>query len=228
MQTVQNNFNNHSGVPGDLYPGRSKFSEAQTEERLRVHAISIATGSPTIPQIVELWKEKFGIEIALQTCKSWRQSNRERIERKKMELIESGEIKVPVVSEEVLCDSMMELTIKTSRLSQAIQRKAMTTLALIETDGHDDFKAKEKNQERLEVFKALTDSLAKANKNIKDQLDSLFGFASKIKIKDKEVQKLVDKHFDEKMRVANEEDEDFEVVSDMEITDEMRKKLLED
>ncbi len=229
MQTVQNNFNNHSGPGGDINPGnRGKFSEAQTEDRLRVHAISIATGSPTIPQIVQYWKERYGIDIALQTEKTWRQSSRERIDRKKLELIETGEIKIPVVSEEALSDSMMSLTIKTSRLSEAMRRKAHMVLQNINFNGSKTEAEKEINEEKLEIFKVLTDSLAKTNRAIKDQLDSLFGFSSKIKIKDKEVQKIVDKHFDERMKTANEEDDEFEDVGNVEITDEMRQKLLED
>jgi hypothetical protein len=224
----RNTFQNRSGPGGDVNPGNNgKFNDAQTEDRLRIHAISIATGSPTIPQMVTYYKERYGIDIALQTEKTWRASNRERIDRKKMELIESGEIKVPVVSEEVLSDSMLELTIQTSRLSQGIRKRAQQSLLKINLEGSDTEEAREKNLEILAVFKTLSSSLALTNKAIKDQLDSLFGFSSKIKIKDKEVQKLVDKHFDSKMKTANEAEEADED-EPTEITDEMRNQLLGD
>jgi hypothetical protein len=227
-QPGENRFQNRSGPGGDTNPGSNgKFNEAQTEDRARVHAISIATGSPTIPQIVLYFKERYNIDIALQTEKSWRASNRERIDRKKMELIETGEIKIPVVSEEVLSDSMLELTIQTSRLSQGIRKRAQAALLKLNLDGSDTEESREKNLEVLEIFKTLSSALSQANKSIKDQLDSLFSFSSKIKIKDKEVQKLVDKHFDSKMKTANEAEEADED-EPTEITDEMRKQLLED
>lgn len=224
----RNTFQNRSGPGGEVNPGSNgKFSETQTEDRLRVHAISIATGSPTIPQIVVYFKERYNIDIALQTEKSWRASNRERIDRKKMELIESGEIKIPVVSEEVLSDSMLNLTIRTSRLSEDIRKRTQQVLLKINLDGSTSPEARIANEERLEIFKTLSSALSQANKTIKDQLDSLFSFSSKIKIKDKEVQKIVDKHFDSRMKTINEVDvaEDGEV---MEITDEMREQLLND
>jgi hypothetical protein len=224
----RNRFQNRSGPSGETNPGSNgKFSEKQTEDRLRLHAISIATGSPTIPQLIIYYKERYGIDIALQTEKTFRQSNRERIDRKKMELIESGEIKVPVVSEEVLSDSMLELTIQTSRLSQAIRKRAQAVLLKINIDGSPTEGEREMNLERLEIFKTLSSSLSQANKAIKDQLDSLFGFSSKIKIKDKEVKKLVDNHFESKMKSLNEAEEADED-SETEITDELRQKLLED
>lgn len=224
----RNNFQNRSGPSGDTNPGSNgKFNEAQTEDRARIHAISIATGSPTIPQIVAYFKERYDIDIALQTEKTWRASNRERIDRKKMELIEKGEIKIPVVSEEVLSDSMLNLTIKTSRLSEDIRKRAQQILLKLNLEGSDNEEAREKNLEKLEIFKTLSASLSQANKTIKDQLDSLFAFSSKIKIKDREVQKIVDKHFDDKMKKVNEAEDEVDSDSD-EITDEMRKKLLGD
>ena len=225
----RNTFQNRSGPSGETNPGNNgKFSETQTEDRLRIHAISIATGSPTIPQMLIYYKERYGIDIALQTEKTWRASNRERIDRKKMELIETGEIKIPVVSEEVLSDSMLELTIQTSRLSQGIRKRAQAALLKINLNGSDTEEAREKNLEILDIFKSLSASLAQTNKAIKDQLDSLFGFSSKIKIKDKEVGKLVDKRFAENMKTVNEADTDEDDSEPTEITDEMRKALLGD
>lgn len=223
----ENRFKNSIGFRGDLNTGnRGKFSETQTEERLRIHAIALATGSPTYAQIVEYWKERFGIDIALQTEKEWRNSNKDRIEKKKHELIESGEIQVPVVSEEVLSDSMMNLTIQTGRAAQDIRKKAQKVLNQIKLEGSDNEEDRARNEEKLDIYKALTDSLFKLNRNMKDQLDSLFQFSSKIKIKDKKIQRIVDEQFDERMKKAQ-EFEDEELDSDPEITEEMRKKLLE-
>lgn len=227
-QTVQNNFNNHSGPGGDLNRGnRGKFSERQMEERLKVHAVAIATGAPTYAQIVQHWHEKFGIEISLQSEKEWRNSNKDRIEKKKHEMIETGEIAIPVVSEEVLSDSMMNLTIQTGRAAADIRKKAQKVLSKINLEGSDTEEDRAKNEEKLDIYKALTDSLFKMNRNIADQLESLFQFSAKIKIKDKKVQQLVDEQFDERMKKAQ-EFEDEEAETEPTITDEMRTKLLED
>lgn len=225
----RNTFQNRSGPTGEINPGSNgKFSARQTEDRLRVHAISIATGSPTIKQMLVYYKETHGIDITEQTEKSWRASNRERIDRKKMELIESGEIQIPVVSEEVLSDSMLNLTIRTTKLSEDIRKRSQQSLLKLNLVGSDTPEARAKNLEILEIFKTLSTSLSQVNKTIKDQLDSLFGFSSKIKIKDKEVKKLVDKHFDSKMKTANEAEEDEQEEGDIEITDEVRRKILGD
>lgn len=223
----RNNFQNRSGPGGDINAGpNSKFTPNQVEERLRVHAISVATGSPTLQQICDHLQERFGVSCTVPTEKSWRASNRERIDKKKMDLIEKGEIHIPVVSEQVLSDSMLNLTINTTRLSESLRKKANLVLQKITLEGSANDTEREKNEERLEVFKILTDSLAKMNKNIKDQIDSLFVFSSKIKIKDKEVQKIVDKHFDSKLKAINEADEEED--GEVEITDELRQKLIED
>ena len=227
-QTVQNKFNNHSGPGarggGDLNPGgRGKFNEAQTEERLRVHAIAIATGSPSMKQIVERWHE-IGIDITLQSEKEWRQSNRVRIEKRKSDLIESGDLQIPIVSEEVLSDSMMTMTLESSRLSRQLRTKALKLLNDLSLDGGEDEEGRKKNREKLKILEILLTQYNATNKSIKDQLDALFSFSSKIKIKDHRIQKLVDKKFNDKFAKIQESDET--IIDDGEITDSVRDKLL--
>ena len=219
----ENRFQNRSGPAGDLNAGtRGKFSEAQTEERLRVHAIAIATGSPTYQQIVDLWKEK-GIDITVQSEKEWRQSNRIRIEKQKSDLIESGEITIPVVSEEVLSDSMMTMALEGSRLAKHLRARAMRLLVSIKLDGSETDEDRKKNQEKLKILELFLEKYNETSKTIKDQLDTLFTFSSKIKIKDHRIQKLVDKRFNQRFKEVQEEDE---IIEDGEITDTVREKIL--
>ncbi len=102
--STNNPFQNYSGPSGLNRGGNGKFTPSQTIERTKLHAISLALGTPTLAQIIGIWKERFSIDITIPSEKEWRASNRDAIEKKKLELVESGEIKIPVISEEVLSD----------------------------------------------------------------------------------------------------------------------------
>ena len=226
-QTSQNNFQNFSGPNlGKRNLGvKGKFNDQQIEERTRVHAIAIATGTPTYVDIVALWAEKFGIQIAVVSEKEWRATNRNRIEKKKHELIETGEIAIPVVSEEVLADSMMGLTIATSVTVRDIRSKARKFLQQIKTRNDLTPEEKETNKDNLRFFTTLVNCMHKLNGSVTNQLESMFAFSSKIKIKDKKLAQLVDERFNERIQ---EFQEDNEIDEETEITDEDRAKLLKE
>lgn len=222
----ENRFSNRSGPKGDVNPGnRGKFNEAQTEERLKIHAIAIATGSPTYQQIVQHWHEK-GIDISLQSEKEWRQANRTKIEKRKSDLIESGEISIPVVSEEVLSDSMMTLSLEASNLSRHLRLAALKLLKKVNLEASKDKEERLAQKEILDKFSVIVDKYNDTNAAIKDKLKTLFDFSSKIKIKDNKIQKLVDKKFNQRFIEHQEAEEDF--VEDGEITDDIRSKFFKE
>lgn len=223
MTAATNNpFQNYSGPSGLNRGGNGKFTPSQTQERLKVHAKSLVVGVPTIAQIVEIWKERFNINITIPSEKEWRGSNREAIEKTKLELIESGEITVPVVSEEVLSDSLMNTAISTSRLAKDIQKTARIVMRKINLDGDDDI---ELVKVRINAFKVFTDAAHKLNSSFTEQTTQLFAMSGKIKIKDHKIRELVDKQFDERMQKADNEDEDIADPMEFEVTDAMREKL---
>jgi hypothetical protein len=218
MQTAENHFNNHSGPKGDINSGnRGKFTEGQTEERLKVHAKSIETGQPTIQEIVDHWFKEYSITITYQSEKEWRKSNRNTIEKKRQEMLESGEIDVPVVGKKVLADSLMTLAIENSSTSSLLRKKIEKLVNTINLDGSD-----QKLKEKLAIFNAYSDTLAKLGKNITTQfaqmseLSGLIGMESKTKdLKENDLKtKLI------AMREKDEE-EDFDPTAP--ITDEDRK-----
>lgn len=219
-----NTFGNHSGPAGTYNAGnRGKLTEAQTEERLRFHAVSLTTGSPTIKAIVQYWIEKYGISISLQTEKEFRKHNKDRIEKKRMEMIEAGEIAIPVISEQVLNNSMLELTLSTSRLSAKIREKADKIVSGLEVGNiGEDEKEDKKTKAKISILDSLCSNLTMLNKNITDQIESMFEFAGKIKIKDKKVEKLVQEEVDKQISGIQE----AEVVGEDTPLDEMRAKFL--
>ena len=224
----RNTFGNHSGPKGYIDGSRSKFSERQTEERIRVHALAIATGNPTIQQIVDTWKERFLIEITVQSEKEWRRSNRNVIEKKKHELIEKGEIEVPVVSEAILADSLMDNTIQTAWLTRDLRKKVTGLLRKIEIEPKDDAAEKERAK-NIVAFTKLASTLSDLNKDVTGQLESLFSFSGRIKTKEKTVNRLVDKAFEDRKRKNEEERSEEEATTPVaQITDEMRENLLKE
>lgn len=103
--------------------GTSKFTSTQIEDRLRVHAISITLGDKTLPQIVAYWYEKYNIEVSVATEKEWRKNNRERIQKKALQMIEAGELVVPDVGPDAVVGMLTQKAIKTRSIMGKIQKK---------------------------------------------------------------------------------------------------------
>ena len=66
-----------------------KFTIEQIEERYELHARRWNNGVPTLDQIVDHWKNKYGIEITKQSEKEWalRDKNKVAIESKMEEML---------------------------------------------------------------------------------------------------------------------------------------------
>jgi hypothetical protein len=179
------NFNNTSGPNLDNnYGNKGKFTTEQQKERLKVHAIAITTGFPTYQQIVAQWKERFNIDIAIQSEKEWRKSNRLKIEKTRQALIESGDIEVPIVSIKVLADNLNVLIIDNCKIAKQIREKASKVLKKIdeekmgaETEGKD-------LRLKVFVFSELMDAYDKANKGIVSSFDKMADLAGKAQMSD--------------------------------------------
>ena len=229
---VVNHFKNRSGQPGTDFGNKGKFTPNQLLERIRVHAIAIATGEPTMSKIVEYWKERYGISIAIPSESEWRRSNLLEIERKKTELIEKGEISVPVVSEEALADSMMSMVFENTARAKSLKAQTKFVLKKLDIDkaGKDELVDK-RNNELLKIYKVLAEALTQVNDNLESEIKHLFAFSSKIKIKDNQIKKIVNDKFDSRLAEleARGDESDEETLDPFgEVDDTMRARLLED
>lgn len=225
--TAPNNpFNNTSGPNlENNYGNKGKFSPDQQKERLKVHAIAIATGFPTYQQIIAQWKERFSIEITEQSEKEWRKSNRIKIEKKKQELIESGDIDVPIVSDKVLADNLNVLMIDNCKLANQVRQKASKVLKDIEPDKLGDKENSLKVKERLQVFEALMGAYDKLNTAVIKSFEKMSDLAGRAKLVDaragaeeEKTQRLLSQGDDD-------EDEDKFDPTEAEISDEDRKAI---
>lgn len=222
-QIVQNNFNNHSG-PGDYLGGnRSKFTESQLADRTKLHAVAIATGYPTVAQIVQTWKDKYGIDITIQSEKEWRKSNRNKIEKKKQELIESREIDIPVVSDRALSDNLMTAMIQTGRFCKDVQKKAMSVMGKISVEDAGTKSSFAKNKELVMIFTALSEACAKVENGMTKKFLMMSELSGRVKLSDSK-SKEADEDFQEKLEAAQGDDKEFDP-ADAEISDEDRQAL---
>ena len=219
-----NHFNNRSGPAGDINPGnRGKFSESQIADRYRVHAIALARGGTTIQQIVDHWKEKYGIDISTQSEKEWRKSNIEKIQKKKMEMINKGDILIPEVGEEVLNNSMLDLTISTTQLSAKLRQKVQNLVHSLDFSKIGESPEEDKTiTQKVKFIKSLAGDLSLLNGDISEQIETMFRMAGKIKIKDKNIEKVIAERVNERVGTLQEDD------LPKEISDEDRSKFLED
>jgi hypothetical protein len=219
-----NRFNNTSGPNlENNYGCKGKFTPDQQKERLKLHAVAIATGYPTYEQIVAQWKERFQIEITVQSEKEWRKSNRNKIEKKKQELIEAGEIEVPIVSDKVLADSLNVLMIDNCKLANQVRRKATTLLKDIEvTDLKGDKESSMKTREKLLLFEGLMGAYDKLNTAIVKSFEKMSDLAGRAKMVDAK-SGAEDEETVRKL-TREDDDEDFNP-ADVEISEEDRKTI---
>lgn len=171
-----NHFQNRSGPKGELNNGtRGKFNESQLEERTKLHAKSVATKFPSMPQMLGIYKEKFNIDISLESEKQWRKSNWDLIQKKKQEMIDSGEIEITTIGVKALADSMQTLVIDTSKTLVRMRSKLHTVLERL--DEGTKIKTVDKKSvainDNLETFKALSDAMAKLSTSLTKQMGTL-------------------------------------------------------
>jgi hypothetical protein len=107
-----NNFSNRAGPRGDVNNGnRGKFTADQVEERIRLHAESLATGYPRLLDFPAMFKERFNIDISLPSEKSWRRSNMDLILKKQQEMIDNGDIEVTTIGPRAISENLQALVV---------------------------------------------------------------------------------------------------------------------
>jgi hypothetical protein len=217
-----NRFNNTSGPNlENNYGNKGKFTPEQAKERLKLHAMAVATGYPTHQQIVDQWKDRFGIEISVQSEKEWRKSNKNRIEVEKQRLIEIGEIEVPVISDKVLADNMNVLVTENCRLNTLVRQKITKLIRDIDTDKLDEMDPN-KLKNKMMVFEAYSAFFDKTTNAIVKSFDKMSDFAGKVKSANAKAD-----HDEEKLKLLDAPDDDeaeFNPAS-AEISDEDRARL---
>lgn len=219
MAEGNNTFHNTSGPRGGINPGsRSKFTPNQTEERVTVHARAIATGSPTIQAIVDHWYTEHGITITYQSEKEWRKSNRNIIEKKRQELIESGDIEVPVVGKKVLADSLMTLVIENGSTISLLRRKVKKIVDNIGLDGKD-----EKLKEKLSIFNSYAEAMGKLGNNITKQFAQMSDLSGLID-SDSKTKELDENNLAKKLLEMKNKDDEEEFDPTAPISDSDRHK----
>lgn len=216
-----NHFQNRTGPKGELNNGtRGKFNEAQLEERTKLHAKSVATKFPSMPQMLGIYKEKFNIDITLESEKQWRKSNWDLIQKKKQEMIDSGEIEITTIGVKALADSMQTLVIDTSKTLVRMRNKLHTVLEKLD-EGTKVLTVDKKSiaiNDNLESFKALSDAMAKLSTSLTKQMGTLAELAGVARENNKEQD---EEDFKEESAKTNKE---FDP-SAVEISEEDRKLL---
>ena len=102
--------NTNSVVNQDINNGvRGKFPPDALEERYRLHAQRRLTKSPTIKTICAYFKKEHHIEVAEQSEKEWalKEKNSMVINEVGNDMIKTGEIQLPALSDELLMASLV-------------------------------------------------------------------------------------------------------------------------
>lgn len=216
-----NHFLNRSGPHGDVNNGtRGKFNEAQTEERTKLHARSIATKFPSMPQMLQIYKEKFNIDISLESEKQWRKTNWDMIQKKKQEMISTGDLEVTTIGVKALADSVQTLVIDSSKSLVLMRKKLHTYLEKLDDDPAV-LKGKTRGalvNKNLEKFIAISEAMAKLSTSLVKQISTLADISAHARAFNKEKD---EEDFKEESYKANKE---FDP-SDVTISEEDRKLL---
>jgi hypothetical protein len=215
----ENHFLNRTSK-GEINTGtRGKFNETQTEERIKLHAKSVATKFPSMPQMLQIYKEQFNIDITLESEKQWRKTNWDLIQKKKLEMIDTGEIVITTIGVKALADSMQTLVIDTSKTLVKMRLKLHSCLEKIEEGSKVIGERKPMLvNDNLETFKALSDAMAKLSSSLTKQMGTLADLSGHARAYDKEQD---EEDFEKEASKTN---ENFDP-SAVEISEEDRKLL---
>lgn len=178
----ENTFSNKSGPRGDINNGnRGKFTAEQVEERIRLHAQSVATGYPRIVDFPGIFKEKFNIEISLPSEKSWRSNNKDLIAKKQQEMIDKGEIEVTTIGPKAISENLQALVVSNIKTLKKMATKLNECLDKVNEDTHQEIEGlriKKAKNEALERLVAISDAHSKLNSAVTRQLDTLVNVSS--------------------------------------------------
>lgn len=180
FQDRPNHFQNRTGPKGDWYNGtRGKFNESQTEFRAKLHARSMATHFPKMAEFPSIFKEKFNIDISLESEKQWRRCNLELINKKRQEMVETGEIEVVTIGPKAISENLQAVIVKSYTSLSKIQRKMHSCIESLDkgskiiSDGNKSFVV----NDDLDKFKALSAAYAQINNSIAKHIETLSNIA---------------------------------------------------
>lgn len=215
-----NSFGNTSGPNLDInYGNKSKFTPDQTKERIKIHALAVATGYPTYKQILEGWKERFNIDISEQSEKEWRKANKTKILMKKQELIDLGEIEIPIISDKVLADNLNVLVTSSCGFNKQLKESAIRKLKDLE-GAKIDASNLEEVKVKIAVFNAIMSAYDKTTTAIVKSFEKMSDLSGRAKMTDAKAS-----HEEEtRLLEAPGEEDDFDPTA-VEISDEDRNKL---
>ena len=198
---------NRTGPKGEVNNGtRGKFNESQTEFRIKLHAKALATKHPTIKDMVQIYKEKFNIDITEQSEKMWRKSNIELINKRKLEMIENGDIEIVVIGPRALSETLQTQIARSCMTLEKMRKKLHETIDKVE-DNHieiEGLKLKQRKNENLERFIAFSEAMSKLSGSITKQIDTLANISGVARAMDKE--KDEEEFKEESAKVAKEFD----------------------
>lgn len=214
-----NPFANRSGPRGDIHNGnKGKFSASQVEERVRLHAMSIATGYPRLTDLPGIFKEKYNIDISLPSEKTWRKSNMDLILKKQQEMIDKGEIEVTTIGPKAISENLQALVVSNIKTLKKMAKKLDECLDKVNDDTHaeiEGMKIKKAKNEALERLQVISEAHSKLNGAVTKQLDTLVNVSGVARGLGKEkeeedykdeVNKPASKHFDPSNAEISDED----------------------
>lgn len=224
-----------------------KLNGDQLRERAYLHAKRLVFQKPTIQEIADHWNTKYGITMHYQSEKEWAWRNENEIEAALNEMIESGEIKDPGINETSFITTVNKSGKDTAKVLQNIEKQLTSVLKSIDLEADylasakvdpqeyedaDDEKRKKfdmrikreklKNEFRLEVA-------VQFSKMLKDHKSVLIEtvLAAKDLYQDSKLKQMkTDKQIEKKMSQLIGKGDSSEFTGELEVTDEMRDKLL--
>jgi hypothetical protein len=112
---------------------KSKLTEEQTKERLRLHAERYAFSKPTIQDIVDHWFNAYQVSIAYNSEKEWAARHEAQIIETMNDLVDQGKIQLKITDKSLL-STLNILGVETGRVIKSMEDKMMTVLRKIDLD----------------------------------------------------------------------------------------------
>lgn len=224
-----------------------KLDADKLKERAVLHAKRLVFNKPTIQEIADHWNTKYGITMHYNSEKEWAWRNEAEIELALNEMIDSGEIKDPGVNETTLITTVNKSGKETARVIKLLERDLTTALKAIDLNGDyfalagvdpdeydnaDDSQKKKfdarikrerlKNEFRLEVVTQYSKMLKDHKSVLIETVEAAKGLFDDSKLKKLQNDKTIEKKVSQ--LIGKNDTGDF--TAEVEVTDEMREKLL--
>lgn len=224
-----------------------KLNEDQLKERAYLHAKRLVFNKPTIQEIADHWGSKYGISMHYNSEKEWAWRNEAEIEAALNDMIESGEVKDPGVNETTFITTVNKSGRDTAKVLQQLEKQLTVVLKSIDTAGdyfascgisEEEYDAadepkrkrfdaklkreKAKNEFRLEAAFKLSKMLSDHKTVLIDTVMAAKDLYQDSKLKQIKNDKAIEKKVSQ--LIGKNDTGDFN--PELEVTDEMRDKLL--